>query len=49
MGRNVSGGVVVGVVGIVDIGIGIGIGSGDDERKMLLRHGGHSRRCRYCM
>lgn len=48
MGRNVSGGVVVGVVGI-GIGIGIGVGSGDDERKMLLRHGGHSRRCRYCM
>lgn len=49
MGRDVSRGRGVVVVGVVGIGIGIGIGSGDDERKMLLRHGGHSRRCRYCM
>lgn len=49
MRRNVSGGVVVVGVVVVGIGIGIGIGSGDDERKMLLRHGGRSRRCQYCM
>lgn len=46
MGKNVSRAVVV---DIVVVGIGIGIGGGDDERKMLLRHGGRSRRCRYCM
>lgn len=47
MGKNVSRGVVV--VGVVIVGIGIGIRGGDDERKMLLRHGGRSRRCRCCM